>query len=133
MTKKIVVLLAAAFVAGSCASMPGPGGRGAPCSSHICQVAVSVDDACHIKVDPVDLPIAAGNQPVIQWDVSGAEFAANGIEFKQSTGRTFGVPKHGPRRITIKDNHDRVGVTYPYNVRVVQGDKTCSIDPTIMN
>lgn len=135
MTKNLVHLLVPALFAAGCASMMAGGGKSAPCNTHICKVEVTVDDACRIAVDPTDLPVAAGNkEAVIQWDIQGGEFAANGIAFKQDPGNEFHSPSHSPKRITFVDRHSRVGVIYPYSVSVVRGGKACApLDPTIMN
>ncbi len=135
MTKNLALLCALALLAAGCAAMMAGGGKAAPCNSHVCKVQVAVDGACRITVDPEDLPVAADNKnAVIQWDIRGGRFVANGIAFKQDTGNEFHSPSHSPNRITIVDRHEKTGVVYHYGVTVLQGGRACpTLDPTIMN
>ncbi|HSN20243.1 MAG TPA: hypothetical protein VLS49_06185 [Usitatibacter sp.] len=135
MTKNLLVLLAASLLAAACAALQGGAGKGPPCTTHVCQVTVRVDAACRISVDPVDLPVDANNKnAVIQWDLTGGEFAQGGIAFKQAVGDEFHSWSHSPKRITVVDRHTRTGVIYHYGVRVMQGARACpTLDPTIMN
>lgn len=140
MTKKILVLLVP-VLAVACAPIErtggGGGGVGPECKTHVCRVAVTVADGCKIQVVPENLPIGAENKNVvIQWDVSGADFAQDGIVLKKGDphGDFVKWTHGGPRTITVVDRHTTTNVIYPYDVRVVQNGTACpGIDPTIMN
>jgi hypothetical protein len=136
MAKKMLILLVPLLAA--CASLTGTGGEVGPaCKTHVCRVMVTVTGGCGIKVAPENLPIDPENKNVvIQWDVTGADFAKDGIVLKKGDPHgDFEKWAHGgPRTITVVDRHATLNVTYPYDVRVVQNGTACpGIDPTIMN
>ena len=131
-----VFLGTVAFVMG-CASPPMMAATAKSCDQPgLCKVVVKVVN-CAITMDPDDLHVFHGPQPIM-WNIdaasTGAKFTTNGITFKTSNNQftTLHVAPDGKSAMVI-DANDRVG-RYDYKVTVADGSAACPpLDPGVIN
>ncbi len=151
MTKKSWLLAAALVSACACVppvpSMQAIGGKDVQvqrlntrkadyCGASRCTVVVSVDSSCAVTVEPYALVLGgdARHEVEVTWKIDGdAQFAKDGIVFKESEGRNvFTLKQAGRDKFVFHDSGDN-GI-YHYGVKVVQGGHACpALDPTGIN
>ena len=138
-TVHLFSILATLLFVSSCADMPGMRdmATGPACNTHVCMVKVTVNGCGNINVDPSTLSVAAGNVNMeIHWDITGAEFTPNGINFKEpsvAAAEFFDPAQLTPTKYRWKNRHTKAG-QFGYNVQYKVGNTTCpDFDPIIVN
>ena len=106
-----------------------------------CGVTVTVTEGCVPKANPPVVKIRGklSNPPSkLVWRVAGGwQFhATQGIEFKTPDGQkvfTGCARSPAPNLDEYSCDNSHVQGYYEYNIKVVKGDRTCSVDPGAWN
>ena len=103
------------------------------CGGNNCKIDITVGDNCSIKASPDPLPVFAKDID-IKWSIStgGWKFAPNGIEFKKANTQFSANSGGNTNNYKWKDANGDTE-KYDYAIHVVNGDKKCDADPSIVN
>lgn len=115
--------------------MGGPKHRAGPlttCNDRVCQVRVSVTEACEITAGDVRIDT---REPAVKitWHVSGGEFTPDGITIRRGPPGHFGAPLHQGRTFTYDFRNDPRRREWKFDVKVKVGSSVCVYDPYVMN
>jgi hypothetical protein len=136
-TRNAVISIAALAIAGCGGIVPrGHGhqqGAKTTCNDRVCQVRLSVTEACIITAGDVSI---ISNEPLVKitWHVSGGEFTPNGIVIKSGPPGHFSPPVHHGQTFTYDFRNSPKVNTWKFDVNVKVGSKVCeTFDPYVMN
>jgi hypothetical protein len=109
------------------------------CHTPDCSVTVTATacDAASIKADPETL-VVTGKGTRIVWSVTSSGYTfdkKNGITFKDAAQGQFkcNASDHATQYECVDKNDDSTMTEYKYGITLVNGGKTCTTDPTIVN
>jgi hypothetical protein len=135
-TRIAVISIAALALAGCGALGPRSGGHQqgprTTCNDRVCQVRLSVTDACIITAGDVSI---ISNEPLVKitWHVSGGEFTPDGITIKSGPPGHFSPPTHQGQTFSYDFRNSPKTNTWKFDVKVKVGAQVCVFDPYVMN
>lgn len=140
-------LAAVPFALGGCAG-PSPMYLSPHCgpTATECRLTVMVEPNCRISVHPSEQYVVATRPGGVEmvWDISGATFAANGINFSARPVKPQPTPPSNPSGVfsppglatatQVRSRNTTQRGYYYYAVNVIQGGVACpEYDPGIAN
>lgn len=143
----ILVVAALPFAVGGCAGL-SPGYRSPHCgpTATECRLTVVVRPNCQISIQPSEHYVVATRPGGVDmvWDISGATFAPNGINFSARPVKPQPTPPSNPAGVfsppglatatQVRSRNTTQRGYYYYAVNVVQGGSACpEYDPGIAN